>query len=189
MPMTARGWLLLALVLPALAWAPVGDGRNCTKGKPCGNTCIAANKTCRIGGGTATRSPAAARSYVPPATSYPARPATAAAAAAALRTQGRPAGAGLRPDAPGARGVPDFDVRAYCDQVAQRLQIPGLEWVYRCVDRELAAQQELSELSGLVGAGRLDSCAGSIGAHPGAGTYQGMLVCVGATATGRAGAR
>lgn len=188
--MTARRWLVLALsAVAAVAWVPVVDGRNCTRGKPCGNTCIAANKTCRIGGGTATRSQAAVRSYAPPATSYPARSATTAAAAATLRTQGRPAGAGLQSDAPGVRGVPDFDVRAYCDQVARRLQIPGLEWVYRCVDRELAAQQELSELSGLVEAGRLDSCAGPLGDHLGTGTYQGLLVCVGATATGRAGVR
>lgn len=46
--------LLLALALAAAATAPVDAQKNCTKGIPCGNTCIAANKVCRVGGGTAT---------------------------------------------------------------------------------------------------------------------------------------
>lgn len=39
--------LLLALPLPTAAQ------RNCTKGKPCGDTCIAVNRTCRVGSGSA----------------------------------------------------------------------------------------------------------------------------------------
>lgn len=38
--------ILLALLLPI---ATADGQRNCTKGKPCGNTCIARNKTCRVG--------------------------------------------------------------------------------------------------------------------------------------------
>lgn len=48
MPIT----LIAGLVL--LAWLPLEAQRNCTKGIPCGNTCIAANKVCR----TATPPPA-----------------------------------------------------------------------------------------------------------------------------------
>ena len=42
---------LLAFVLAAVALtaAPAEAQKNCRKGIPCGNTCIAANKTCRIG--------------------------------------------------------------------------------------------------------------------------------------------
>lgn len=39
------------------AWAPSAlDAQNCKKGIPCGNSCIAANKTCRVGSGSATSS-------------------------------------------------------------------------------------------------------------------------------------
>jgi hypothetical protein len=58
-----RKWLMiikavgtvLALAVPAELHAQ----RNCTRGKPCGNSCIAQHLTCRIGTGTAR--PAAAR--------------------------------------------------------------------------------------------------------------------------------
>lgn len=46
--------------------------RNCTRGKPCGSSCIAANLTCRVGtrprtpSSTAAPTPAASRSRVPP---------------------------------------------------------------------------------------------------------------------------
>lgn len=36
--------LVLVLLLPTVAW-----GQNCTRGKRCGNTCIAANETCHVG--------------------------------------------------------------------------------------------------------------------------------------------
>lgn len=41
----------LALLLTALLVLPsAADAqRRCVKGKPCGNTCIAANRTCRVG--------------------------------------------------------------------------------------------------------------------------------------------
>ena len=47
--------LLLVLAPPAAAQ------RNCTKGKPCGNTCIAVNRTCRVGSGSATQGTSTAR--------------------------------------------------------------------------------------------------------------------------------
>lgn len=43
-----------ALFLSLLA-TPAMAQKRCVKGKPCGNTCIAATKTCRVGTGTATR--------------------------------------------------------------------------------------------------------------------------------------
>lgn len=43
-----------ALTLFCLLWsAQVEAQPNCKKGKPCGNSCIAQNKTCRIGAGPA----------------------------------------------------------------------------------------------------------------------------------------
>lgn len=44
---------LLALLVAAGATDLAGQ-RRCVRGIPCGNTCIAANKTCRVGSGTAT---------------------------------------------------------------------------------------------------------------------------------------
>lgn len=43
------------------------SGPQCDKGKPCGNTCIAAWKECHVGQGTATTVPA----YTPPTRSAP----------------------------------------------------------------------------------------------------------------------
>jgi len=48
-----RAVALLSL-LAAFA-LPVPAQRNCTRGKPCGNTCIASHLTCRVGSGSATR--------------------------------------------------------------------------------------------------------------------------------------
>ena len=47
--------LLLSVAASAalLVPAPAGAQKRCTKGIPCGNTCISATKTCRIGSGTA----------------------------------------------------------------------------------------------------------------------------------------
>jgi hypothetical protein len=66
-PMT-RAILIIAglLTLPQFADAQ----KRCTKGIPCGNTCISASKTCRIGTGTATREPP----YTPPPPAVTARP-------------------------------------------------------------------------------------------------------------------
>lgn len=58
--------LLGFILLPDLAIAQ----KNCTKGKPCGNSCIARNKTCRIGTGSARSAPTVAaprRAVTPPA--------------------------------------------------------------------------------------------------------------------------
>lgn len=38
--------VLLAAAL-VLGWAGIAEARNCTKGKPCGKSCIAVTKTCR----------------------------------------------------------------------------------------------------------------------------------------------
>ena len=46
--MRLRSWLL-GFVIGALWIAPAEGQRQCVKGKPCGNTCIAANRTCRVG--------------------------------------------------------------------------------------------------------------------------------------------
>src|SRR5688572_10957598 len=45
----ATAILLVAAAIPAEAQ------RRCTKGIPCGNTCISATKTCRVGSGSATK--------------------------------------------------------------------------------------------------------------------------------------
>ena len=37
----------LALLIATALAAPLAAQRNCTKGKPCGNTCIAVTSTCR----------------------------------------------------------------------------------------------------------------------------------------------
>ncbi len=62
------GLLLAAAVLAA---APAQAQKKCVKGIPCGNTCIAANKTCRVG------TPAASPTREPVSTAAPAVPADA----------------------------------------------------------------------------------------------------------------
>ncbi len=59
---------LLLLVAPGTLSA-----QHCTKGKPCGNSCIVQNKTCHVGSGTATRA-------TPSITSTPRYPATSTVA-------------------------------------------------------------------------------------------------------------
>jgi micrococcal nuclease len=48
--------LAIAALFPASA-----DAQRCSKGKPCGNTCIARNKTCHVGQGSAVWAPGAER--------------------------------------------------------------------------------------------------------------------------------
>jgi micrococcal nuclease len=48
--------LAIAVLAPSSAHA-----QRCSKGKPCGNTCIARNKTCHVGEGTAVWAPGADR--------------------------------------------------------------------------------------------------------------------------------
>jgi hypothetical protein len=70
---------LAALVL--LSFGTAGEleaQRRCTKGIPCGNTCIAANRTCRVG--TTPRQPTPAPASRAAATAPPAAPLAAAAA-------------------------------------------------------------------------------------------------------------
>jgi micrococcal nuclease len=56
-----RNLILIVLALLA-STAPLEAQKNCSKGKPCGNTCIARNKTCHVGTGTARSAPARAES-------------------------------------------------------------------------------------------------------------------------------
>jgi len=58
-------------LLAALAAAAPGPAvaQNCRKGVPCGNTCIAANRVCRVGQGTARRAPGADTTRTRPAPS------------------------------------------------------------------------------------------------------------------------
>ncbi|MEJ2611099.1 MAG: hypothetical protein P8179_13710 [Candidatus Thiodiazotropha sp.] len=50
--MKHKDCLISLLVAPWLLTSPITlQARNCTKGKPCGNGCIAQNKTCRIESG------------------------------------------------------------------------------------------------------------------------------------------
>lgn len=48
---------LLAVLAVLASAVPADAQKHCVKGKPCGNTCIARNKTCRVGTGTATAAP------------------------------------------------------------------------------------------------------------------------------------
>ena len=50
---------LLAL-LSIVLLTPTALAKNCTKGKPCGNTCINVNHTCHVGAGTAQSGPLSA---------------------------------------------------------------------------------------------------------------------------------
>lgn len=52
--MPRLGFAALLLLLGA---ADVAGQKNCRKGIPCGNTCIAADKVCRIGGGASSAAP------------------------------------------------------------------------------------------------------------------------------------
>ncbi len=61
-----RTAIVAALAGIALLAAPADAQRRCTKGIPCGNSCIAANKVCRIGTSPAPREQPAPRE---PATS------------------------------------------------------------------------------------------------------------------------
>lgn len=61
-----RTAIVAALVGVALVAVPADAQRRCTKGIPCGNSCIAANKVCRIGTSPAPREHPAPRE---PATS------------------------------------------------------------------------------------------------------------------------
>ncbi len=57
--------LALLAVLACLAAASPADAqKRCKKGIPCGNSCIAAGKTCRVGPGTTTAGPAATKAVV-----------------------------------------------------------------------------------------------------------------------------
>lgn len=57
-----RLWLSLVLLVsfPSIALA-----QTCRKGKPCGNTCIAQNRECHVGSGTARATPQSTRAATP----------------------------------------------------------------------------------------------------------------------------
>jgi len=44
-----RSWVLLAILATVVCSEVAAAQRNCKKGIPCGNSCIAANRTCRAG--------------------------------------------------------------------------------------------------------------------------------------------
>lgn len=54
--MTALRLLVMLLTLGSLA-VPAEAQKNCVKGKPCGNTCIARDKVCHVGAGSAAARP------------------------------------------------------------------------------------------------------------------------------------
>ena len=66
----------VAVLALLLFVSPLAAQKNCTKGIPCGNTCIAANKTCRVGTRSTTAPPAEPRPRAPAQT--PAKSASAA---------------------------------------------------------------------------------------------------------------
>ncbi len=58
--MHAKVLWLTALIVSAVGWPTAVDAqRNCTKGIPCGNSCISRDKVCRIG--TSAREPVTSR--------------------------------------------------------------------------------------------------------------------------------
>lgn len=58
--MPLRALLSAAVVVLTLSWPNVAEAqRNCSKGKPCGNSCISRDKVCRIGASSSTPAPAA----------------------------------------------------------------------------------------------------------------------------------
>lgn len=59
---------LFLAAIAALAAAPAAAQKNCKKGIPCGNTCISADKVCRIGGSSSSGT-VAPRPLAAPATS------------------------------------------------------------------------------------------------------------------------
>lgn len=66
-----RDWFISALLLALGCVVPIPDAaaKNCKKGIPCGNSCIAANKVCRIGTSAVRSSPPAAASGFAPSPS------------------------------------------------------------------------------------------------------------------------
>lgn len=83
-------FVVLSILAADLSVAPL-VAQHCTKGIPCGNTCIAATKTCRVGQGTATQAgPPAA---LPAATPLRSTPAADAEFEAFLSQYAVPAGA------------------------------------------------------------------------------------------------
>jgi micrococcal nuclease len=60
-------WLACALALVVVGLSPASaSAQRCSKGKPCGNTCIARNKTCHVGQGSAVWAPDADRAAPTP---------------------------------------------------------------------------------------------------------------------------
>jgi len=80
--------MVVSLATFALFIFPV-QAKNCRKGIPCGNTCISANKTCRIAGGSTKSAPAytAPRMVTPATPSAPSAPASSARPARPVERQ------------------------------------------------------------------------------------------------------
>jgi hypothetical protein len=77
---------LVLLAVAALVAFPVAADaqKRCVKGKPCGNTCIAVNKTCRVGTPSYTPPPS---QTLPAATAAPVEPGDTLAWVASSRGQ------------------------------------------------------------------------------------------------------
>jgi len=89
----ARRLLLALVALAGLALPAVADAQRCVKGKPCGDSCIARSKTCRVGPGSATwgegADTAAATEIASPATyATPSRVVGSPAGRATFRAEG-----------------------------------------------------------------------------------------------------
>lgn len=68
----SRSLLLLLATAALVLGAPISaEAQVCRKGKPCGNTCIARSKTCRVGAGTARAAGQPAPTQAPAATAAP----------------------------------------------------------------------------------------------------------------------
>lgn len=78
--------VLFAVVVLLVSPVAVEAQRNCSKGKPCGNTCIARDKVCRVGAPPATTAP------TPPASSRPSTAATSQPQTLAVLRLGAPSG-------------------------------------------------------------------------------------------------
>lgn len=87
-------WFGLGIVLIIIALPIAAEAQVCVRGKPCGNTCIARDRTCRVGPGTARSGGGAPAPAAPAPTSTPA-PAAPAPAAPAATPAPSPSASGL----------------------------------------------------------------------------------------------
>jgi hypothetical protein len=108
---------VLAILAGALA-PGVAESKNCRKGKPCGNSCIARSKTCRIGT-PSQRAPSPA-AYAGERSAPPPRPSAAGTAEPVVWIGLRANRHAYRADCPMLRDF-DADQRVYFDTRAAAL--------------------------------------------------------------------